>query len=124
MSSTPHSRRIDALVSERVMGWKEGTLAAYAECVALYGQEETDEAFAWAGVLHYTSDPAADYLVLVKVRESWTDGMHSAFLRILEASLRLRAAESETLDPKYDAWLMYKPGDYSHAALLALGVKL
>ena len=84
------SRELDAKVAEKVMGWMVNP---------------THDQF------KPSTDPAADYSVLVKVREAWGADATGKFV-----------------DALVELWhfptpLMYRPGDYAKAALTALGVE-
>jgi len=70
----------------------------------------------------YSTDPAADYAVLVRVRETWTVDQQVAFAVAL-----MKQCASRT--PYPDNWSAFEnvtenqPCDYSTAALAALGAK-
>lgn len=61
----------------------------------------------------YTTDPFDDYLVLKHVRETWGWEQKSNF----SDALQLLWSREGT----HAWWLKYEPGDYSRAALKALG---
>jgi hypothetical protein len=63
----------------------------------------------------YSTDPAADYSVLVKVRETWDSLRLTKFSRALETLWEI--------DCSSFSFIRYKPGDYSRAALAALAAK-
>lgn len=66
---------------------------------------------------HYTSDPSADYEVLKHVRETWSAEQQNKFDDALEDIMIAHTG-------KYpNAWhsILYEPGDWSRAALKALG---
>lgn len=69
------------------------------------------------GFPHYTTDASADYLVLCKVRKEWERIFEraSAFNQALFDIWNVRAGRFDVWEPE-----MYEPGDYSHAAFLAL----
>lgn len=61
----------------------------------------------------FTTDASADYLVLCKVREEWDGNKHEEFIGILECLFgHTHWGEGNAM--------AYQPGDYSHAAYLAL----
>lgn len=66
----------------------------------------------------YTTDPAADYSVLEKVRKTWDLQQ----IRALSASLRYIWHERKEATP-YPMETFYQPGDYSRAALAVLKAK-
>jgi hypothetical protein len=70
-------------------------------------------------VPNYTTDPAADYLVLEKVRETWDTETLEAFAHGLYATWVERDPKQHEFKSSV-VWLPYQPGDYSHSAFLAL----
>ena len=64
----------------------------------------------------YSTDPSADYEVLRRVRETWDKHAKWSFR---EALWRIW---TDREDIAHTAVLLYQPGDYSIAALKALGV--
>lgn len=67
------------------------------------------------GVPKYTTDPAADYSVLVRVRETWSDEKQKRFAEALGLVAFFREGKFYQI-----ACLNYRPGDYSLAALKVL----
>jgi hypothetical protein len=74
----------------------------------------------------YTTDPSADYEVLKRVRESkWIDDREEAynmFWNSLAEILRSRDPYYRDTENQNELYYMleYRPGDFSHAAFLAL----
>lgn len=70
-------------------------------------------------VPHYTSDPAADYEVLRRVRETWSYALNAEFARQLERMWKDRLYAG-AIGP-FSSWACsYQPGDYARAALETL----
>lgn len=65
----------------------------------------------------YTTDAGSDYLVLERVRETWTFSERSRFANVLDRILRTKLGTSEAWP---DRMLRYDPGVYSRAAHEAL----
>lgn len=122
-------RELDAMVAEKVMGWKyhrchergKGATVYHflppGEYPPAWWHKPTEHPKPPDNKKHrvfefdlprYTTDPAADYAVLVKVRESWTPEQTGAFVDALIALWH------------YPTPIQYRPGDYSRAALAAL----
>jgi hypothetical protein len=119
------SRELDALVAEKVMGWTFFDVSG--------GQIPKHEAtMCWASpgspshhreeLPFYSTDPTADYSVLVRVRETWGWKMRDAFYAALCAAWTERRTSNVHLGWGDHSSLWYSPGDYSRAALAALGV--
>lgn len=85
------NEQINALVAEKVMGWRCRTIS-----------------------------PADDYSVLCHVREKWDGGMCDAFGHALEDIWMSEKNDCSFLP----TCCRYRPGDYSRAALAALGIKV
>lgn len=149
------NREIDALVAERVMGWKwyhyiytyrQGEESITNHRSILCDPEKFQEwelkygkSRAAGGVIdntrvpYYITDPAADYRVLEYVRKEWATPEHDGggdwkgFENELKKIWRARA-EFYSLGDKSErtGWVewfaQYEPGDYSCAALAALGL--
>lgn len=64
----------------------------------------------------YTSCPAADYEVLKHVRQNWENELLSRFEKSLWVCWQFRLVTSDMA-----GFMAYEPGDYSRAALKALG---
>ena len=66
----------------------------------------------WVEVPHFTTDAAADYLVLERVREWGRSQQESFYWSLINT----------WIECAFDEWpaMGYRPGDYSHAAYLAL----
>lgn len=72
----------------------------------------------------YTSDPAADYQVLVKVRETWDDMDMNEFSRQVCKQCKIRLGTDYVTDGTVWIFLQgYTPGAYSRAALAVLKAK-
>jgi hypothetical protein len=127
MNSTLDNMEVDMLVAEKVMGLEPwpGAPGAFKAPIVLPGQQPRP-----SHPPSYSTDPAADYEVLVKVRETW-QGLNRMWFNVkLKGILQQHSLEDPLLGredtedvPLWDEG-QYRPGDYSHAALLALGVKL
>ena len=120
---------MDALVAERVMGWKrcDESYECGGSVAARFVYRDGDGVFicctSW--MPKFSSDPSADYEVLKHVRDGW--GGKGAiygepFCNILAGIWRRRWEERypEETDSDGAFWGMYQPGDYSRAALLAV----
>lgn len=70
-------------------------------------------------MMRYTTDASADYEVLRHVRETWGPKAASEFM---DGATSIWAARRAAMyrGLSYNDALMYEPGDYSHAAYLAL----
>lgn len=126
----PSNRELDCLVAERVLGWK----------VVEYGREgefryyETGDDYIEESNFLPSSDVSDDYAVLQHVREKWLDaddyheanGRWNVFWRSLAEILRSRDPYYRDTVNQYELYYMqeYRPGDYSRAALAALGVEV
>lgn len=133
-------RELDAKVAEKVMGWKlfpvgyEGTddetpeqkdydielRKAGIETVGWYAWTGSN-VFLWSDSLgecyKFTCDVSADYMVLKHVRETWTDRQKDDFDNALEDIM----IEKHAKYPNQWFSILYEPGDWSRAALKALG---
>lgn len=70
-----------------------------------------------SGAPQYTTDASADYLVLKRVRDTWDEKMLWNFGQRFHGITGIRAVT----DSQQGVFaVMYEPGDYSHAAYLAL----
>lgn len=101
-------RELDALVAKKVMGWIHGPDG----WLIPFGMPAKK-----TGLSQFTTDPSADYEVLKHVREHWNTaqllhGFDSALVDIWNSRRRI-----ETM-------VCYEPGDYSKAALKALGEEI
>lgn len=112
---------LDWKVSEKVLGRTTdyrpgvaGSLARVHMCMESLGDGTCRP------IRHYTTDPRDDYEVLKHVREKWDENQQRAFQRCLLETMSKRGWCSITTGY---AWL-YEPGDYSRAALLAIGEKV
>ena len=107
------SRELDVLVAEKVMGWR----------LAINGRWSVPSAHPMSNmpsdVPGFTTDPHDDYEVLKHVREKWDGDMQDKFTERLGDVFMKRRGVSEN---RLNFALRYEPGDYSKAALNALGV--
>lgn len=137
--ATDDTRRLDAEVAEKVMGWERWTCSDYGYREAdlfkdathlttwrKVGPEIPLGEHAEAMVPRYSTDIAADYEVLKHVRETWEPTAFAAFMAALRHIHHDRIA-AFTRARKWNAYrdgnrseVMYEPGDYSRAALAAL----
>ena len=111
-------RKLDGVIAERVLG---------AEKTVAYDTSEGDFFSYWGqdseggGIIshlkHYSTDPSADYEVLVFVRENWDEDKRLSFGLQLSVIFDGRWAEDDFGDIE-TAGYYYRPGDYSRAALL------
>ena len=138
MTTENNNRELDAEVAEKVMGWKKGD-KWQTPVMDLRGDERRsldhlrrrnwyrpDGAKSFFDAIpHYTTDPSADYEVLKHVRDNWRGDLWTLFRQELASILiaREQAAEDETESIITNCAVLYKPGDYSRAALEALRVK-
>lgn len=101
---------LDALVAEKVFGWKKtrgvGGLTGYGRDAA--GELRVLPA--------YSTDIAADYSVLVHIRDAWSANQLKNFRAHLWKTWDARHRGLMVLKSE----LSYEPGDYSRAALAAL----
>lgn len=145
----PSNRELDATIAELVFGWKWYTtngvhrfLADPEEIepglnIGCVHETHTTMELAHNWLCHvppYTTDVEADYLVLRHVREKWLDaddyheanGRWNVFWHSLAEVLRIRDPYYRDTMNQYELYYMqeYRPGDYSRAALAALGVEV
>jgi len=92
---------------EYIASWSD----MFGESSAPNGCEPT-----YASLPHYTTDPAADYSVLEKVRDTWGDSTGFQTDRFIEC---LEFIWGMTHWGEANP-IAYQPGDYSHAAFLAM----
>ncbi len=106
-------RTLDTRVARLIMGWRP-SIVRDRPAVSPNGN--------WAQSLdvpHYTSDPAADYEVLRRVRETWSYALNVEFARQLERMCKDRLYAGTT--GPFSSWACcYQPGDYARAALKTL----
>jgi len=125
------SRELDAKVAEKVMGlifprslWVTDTLVERQECP------------------RYTTDPSADYEVLKQIREKsassiqWMEFLRELNLiqfkrgvgggKLTDGETRAASDPNSAMYGFYERFnaLRYEPGDYSKAALKALGEEI
>ena len=112
---TDELRKLDAEVAEKVIGWRVEWTDAGGLGLAPWVSYDGSTRYLCE---HYSTDPAADYSVLVKVRETWDADARELFLEALQDVMIERSSVTKGIGL---AWLaMYRPGDYSRAALAAL----
>lgn len=124
------SREVDAKVAELVMGWgwflihsggfaylcdpKSDGLTGFIngqDKPAPVGTERLDDVeTSFPFLPEFTTDPTADYAVLVRVRETWD----------YAARERMDTELARVWDARGLEHLAYEPGDFSKAALAAL----
>ena len=116
---------LNALIATEVMGWKHVSAGYYWAKSRVPGGLAKRKAIVtdWSP----STDPSADYEVLVFVRENWDSQKFQAFqrclLRVLYKHTHMGMTESEVIpdsDPWDGFWFtgFYQPGDYSRSALL------
>lgn len=106
------SREIDAKVAEKVMGWREIVPFDGPWGVPNDGHDSNLR----APVPRYTTDASADCEVLKHVRETWEPTAIDKFEKALWVAWQIRLVVSNLA-----GFMAYQPGDYSRAALKALG---
>lgn len=122
MTTQLTDREIDFLVQERVFGWTPlgtgGWLTPERNTVlSIYTPT-------------YTTDASADFVVLAHVRDTW-HGINRMWFNVkLKGILQQHGLDDPLLGredtddvPLWDSG-QYHPGDWSKAALMALGVEL
>lgn len=110
-----NDRILDARVARRIMGWKPHIVQERRSNTRADAANPMIPDVPW-----YTSDPAADYEVLKRVRATWSPALNVEFARQLERIWKDRFYAGMTL-PLLSSWVCcYQPGDYSRAALRAL----
>lgn len=117
--TTTDARELDARVAEFVMGihliHDTAQVPDYYRGMGPYWAPPVGEpGFAehWP-IPHYTSNPAADYEVLRRVRETWLHNEQYLFANALAELYRPRKEGNHPI-------LRYIPGDYSRAALAVM----
>lgn len=111
-------------IAENVMGWKlcDRRAMGWGEGPPVYSTGEDPEDLNSSPTRRdprFSTDPADDYLVLVKVRETWDDKQISAFANIAEEVWCHRSNAGSI----YDWTILYEVGDWSRAAKAALDAK-
>lgn len=139
------SRELDAKVAERIFGWHifrvgyEGTDDETPEqrkyeaefqkgsfgVVGWYAFiPEGKEVVRWDDgsrqYYRFTTDASWDYEVLKHALETWAGEQWAAFKEALDGIL----GERSGIHHEWSNVIFYQPGDYSKAALLALGEKI
>lgn len=127
-------REFDALVAEKVMGWKRyhfigGKRNPNFQFIRQLDPEyvagvveECSETLPWFNdeprCPNYT-DPAADYAVLEHVRETWRCHEAEAFNKHITDIVQERWCNRDmaTVNMNYPTIIDYLPGDYAEAAL-------
>jgi hypothetical protein len=123
------NRELDALVAEKVMGWERRNVA-HRSGTSLYGFTKAVTS-AWVGQdgqpvcaldeWEPTTDIRDDYEVLVKVRETWGKEEREQVFKYAQAEWANRFGWR--IPPWMGQEVMaYLPGDWSRAALKALGI--
>ena len=122
-------RELDRAVAEKVMGCYEKERTRFRRRtvydLVIPGGTDAISFFApgacWAAVPHYSTCPRDDYSVLVKVRTDWVYSQRAAFTEQLDLILRTRIPLTNGVEAYPNRLLRYEPGDYSKAALAAMG---
>lgn len=114
------SQEIDALVAEKVFGWKRDPKNQGSWIPP--GREPLAVGFFTARPGAYTTDPSADYEVLKHVREKWGRAKLKQFILCLDDVWNARIGANGDKDGMWA--VMYEPGDYARAALKALGEEI
>lgn len=132
MAKSRHARMRDIWIAEMVCGWRwiEAGRSFFIQPPERFESYKPEYVFSWEQVKEgrldvpndlprYTTDAAADYLVLCRVRETWDQKRQARFSRELMYGIWFGRRERwGTNDP--ENCIEYRPGDYSHAAYLAL----
>lgn len=106
-----NERTLDARVARLIMGWRPRIVRDWP-ATSPNGNSGLD-------VPRYTSDPAADYEVLKRVRGTWSYALNVEFARQLERMWKDRLYAGAT--GPFSNWACcYQPGDYARAALKTL----
>ncbi len=116
------NRELDAKVAEKVMGWVRDEFAPHIFNTPNGGYRSLAESD-FSGFEPF-KDVRDDYLVLKHVRESWVFSKRKQFAVNLQRLISDRVKQSpiENLTIAWpDVALLYESGDYSKAALKALG---
>jgi hypothetical protein len=124
-ASSAMSRELDALVAEKVMGWKRSQLNGdiYEKPNGAYVIIDSDPLSPWESYSP-TTDANEDYEVLKHVRENWScDRQEFLMWECFEVWQGRNRFPRWTLDEADHCAIYYEPGDYSKAALKALGIE-
>lgn len=132
------SRELDALVAEKVMGWQwyvdlddvASKIHGYRylhKGVPHWSRKASGNEPIWHdhiyGLPEFTTDPAADYEVLKHVRERWSLQDKTVFEDALSTLFADKFRRDRTGSiVSWNTSCLYEPGDYSMAALKALGL--
>lgn len=119
------ARKRDALVAEKIMG----LYAVKEERGYGYGPEDTETVWRDKAThfkfntgarnrINFSTNAAADYAVLVRVRETWEQVALERFVHWLDTLFHLHRMEAK--GNGNERCIYYLPGDYSIAALAAL----
>jgi hypothetical protein len=121
MNAGIDKRELDKMVAAAVMGYSRVGNGWWRTP----GGDEYSAEYALMVIPHYTSDIAADYGVLHYVRENWNLEMQERFTIELNSIWHHRWSEAwfDGKRPGYPKPLNYEVGDYSRAALAAVGIK-
>lgn len=116
-------RERDARVAELVMGWRDiapREIRGYGcpDQVMLFGVAPDDPLSNL--VPHYSTDIAADYVVLEKVRADWGEERIAVFASCLRDVWDTRPSACRLICNGGDLPLAYRAGDYALAALASL----
>lgn len=106
-------RTLDARVARLIMGWRPRIVRDWP------APSRDGNTARSPDVPRYTSDPAADYEVLRRVRETWSYALNVEFARQLERTWKDRLYAG-TIGPFSNWACCYQPGDYARAALKTL----
>lgn len=111
---------LDATTAERVMGWAAGQCWPRCYLDDNGGHWSVASTCGHPGARDFrpATDPAADYLVLEKVRSTWSRHDLGYFHHLIEEMWEQRADNPRIMGHAEQ----YRPGDYAKAALMALGV--
>lgn len=124
-------RETDALIAEKIMGWRKLGEKQQSMCQPKYWEKLKEMFWAmlppgsdnWNSVPNYSTDIADDFLVH-KTACGWTFRKRAAYFRALDGILQRRAYDKgldEHLVAAYpDAFLLFEVGDFSRAALKAM----
>ena len=124
------ARDRDAWVAEHVLEWEPmppepGSNMRWFRPDEKYARSEGGKRILSTTPLPFTADAAADFVVLERVRETWSGEQAEAFsgflCQIIQAKDREERYKKTPRGCHRTAWMCwYEPGDYSHAAWMAM----
>lgn len=114
-------REMDALLAERLMGWHRVAIFKSGDGTKIRDVNGYEgESSRLRSVPSYSTDIAADFLVLSHVRSVWDFESRSKFWDALATLLAPRTRGVPTDGQHISLLMYYEAGDYSRAALKAM----